>query len=859
MKSQFGKKLFVYIGALLSIVIVSAAFWVIYNTLQTISLADVKAQVHALPAESLILALMIAVSSYIAITGYDVIALNHIKREVEYSRAATAAFLASVFGNNIGFAMLTGTSIRYRIYSQIGLSAVEVAAVSSMCALTTILGMGVIFALAMVLQSGNELQTDLPFSPVLMHYAGWLILAVIAGYILYSKNKPLTINLRNWSIRLPASATIVKQILLATANLTLVALLIYVLLPSGTDVSFLAFLGVFALALIAGSASNVPGGIGVFESVILLGLPEISPAALLASILMFRVIYYLTPLVIASIMFTYHEMMRKKEHIEGIHDSTFDALHEFGPQILSMLVLVAGIILLLSGSIPVGFDRELLVLHIPLSVVELSHLFGAATGVCLFVAARGISRRLHAAFWLAVVLLITGMITSLFKGLGFREASALFLILSLLWYSRAQFYRKASLFEEGFPVEWVTLLSVTLVTTIWLGLFSFKDIVYSSDLWLQVGFDDDYSRFLRSIVFVLMVSAVITAYNLLRPDPLPQRPETDVLDKIRSILSNTKDTRSDLVLLGDKRILFSPSENSFLMYQIHGKSWAVLGNPVGDPTEFSDLIWRFRAMCDRYGGWPVFYLVDASQLSLFRDFNLSFEHIGDDAVIPLEHFSITLSLSTELQQVHERISAMGAQIDLIKSDALDQLMPELKAVSDSWLEMKDTNDTGYSRGFFDPYYIRNFECAVVRLNHRVIAFAVILETSERQEIGVDLKRCHQQAPSNIMDFLMIELMVLKKQQGYQQVNLGLAPPSGHRDDVLMSLLNRVGAFMYQPTQMIVAGENALRRQWFEMYKPIWVPKYLVSRGGSKTSRILRDLAKLSFPKTTELRSDTDEA
>ena len=206
---------------------------------------------------------------------------------------------------------------------------------------------------------------------------------------------------------------------------------------------------------------------------------------------------------------------------------------------------------------------------------------------------------MHSAFWLAVVLLITGMITSLFKGLGFREASALFLILTVLWYSRPQFYRKASLFEEGFPVEWVTLLSVTLVTTIWLGFFSFKNIDYSAGLWTQVGFDDDYSRFLRSILFVGLIGTIITAINLLRPDPLPQRPETDVLDKIRSILANSRDVKSNLVLLGDKRILFSPSENSFLMYQIYGKSWAVLGNPIGNQYEFSDLLWSFRALCDR--------------------------------------------------------------------------------------------------------------------------------------------------------------------------------------------------------------------------------------------------------------------
>ena len=857
MQSQFGKKLLVHIGALLSIAIASGAFWVIYHALQTISFTDIKAHLHGLPTEALILAFMIAVSSYFAITGYDVIALHHIRRDVPYSRAATAAFLASVFGNNIGFAMLTGTSIRYRIYSQIGLSAMEVAAVSSMCALTTILGMGVIYALAMVLQGSYGAQIDLPFSPLIMRYTGWIILMIIVGYFVYSKNKPLTIQLGSWSIRLPASSTISKQIILATVNLSLVAMLIYVLLPSGIGVTYIAFLGVFALALIAGSASNVPGGIGVFESVILLGLPQISPAALLASILMFRVIYYLTPLAFASIMFTYHEMMRKQEHIEGIQDSTFDLFHEFGPQIMSMLVLVAGIILLLSGSIPIGFDRDLLVLHIPLSVVEASHLLGAAAGVGLFIAARGISRRLHSAFWLAVILLMTGMVASLLKGLGFKEAIALFLILAVLWYSRSQFYRKATLFEEGFPVEWVTLLSVTLVVTIWLGLFSFKSIPYSSELWFQVGFDDDYSRFLRSIALVLVISLVMTAINLFRPDPLPQRPEADVLKRIRGIIANARDIRSNLVLLGDKRILFSPTENSFLMYQIYGKSWAVLGNPVGDPAEFSDLIWSFQALCDRYGGWPVFYLVDDAWLWLFQGFNLTFEHIGDDAVIPLTRFSTMQSLNTELQAIHQQISSMGAQLELVRGEALEQVMPDLKTVSDSWLAMKDTSETGYSRGFFDPYYIRNFECAVVRLNHRLIAFTVILETSAKQEAGLDLARYHQQAPAEIMDFLIIELMKVKAQQGYQRLNLGLAPPSQHGDD-WMTLLNRVGTFMYHSVQQTMAIDNIERRQWFEMYQPTWVPKYLVSRGGSRTSRVLRDLARLTFPKKTQFRTDSDD-
>ncbi|HFD12309.1 MAG TPA: DUF2156 domain-containing protein [Crenotrichaceae bacterium] len=134
----------------------------------------------------------------------------------------------------------------------------------------------------------------------------------------------------------------------------------------------------------------------------------------------------------------------------------------------------------------------------------------------------------------------------------------------------------------------------------------------------------------------------------------------------------------------------------------------------------------------------------------------------------------------------------------------------------------------------------------------------MLETSGNQEAGFDLMRCHQQAPSGIMEFLMIELIMLKQQQGCQQVNLGLVPLSSHGDDLLKSLLNRVATFMYQSTNMTMGMSNDERRQWFAMYQPRWVPKYLVSLGGNRTSRILRDVARLSFPKTTQLRSDLDE-
>lgn len=853
MTSQIGKKLIAYIGALLSVVIVCIALWVIYNTLHSIRLSDVIASLQQLSSFSILLGFAITALSYFTVTGYDVVALAHIKRRVPYPRAALSAFLASTFGNNIGFAILTGTSIRYRIYSHAGLSALDVAGVSSMCALTTILGMSFVFAFSMVVQTGDVQPTGIPIPIGFLQSAGALLLVAITGYVIVSAYKPLTLKTANWTLDLPSAPTALMQILLATTNLSLIATLIYVLLPEHTNTSYIAFLSVFALAVIAGSASNVPGGIGVFESVMLIGLPEIPPAALLGSILLFRCIYYLSPLTIAATLLVYHETTRQKRRLEELHGSVLDVLDEIGPHLMAIILMLAGVILLFSGSIPIGFDRNLSPVWVPLFLVEVSHLTGAAAGIGLLLLSRGISRRLASSFRLAAILLIVGMTTSLLKGFGYREAIVLGLILCLLWVTRPEFYKKASLFDEGLPVEWVSLLSIILAVTIWLGLFSFKGIPYSASLWWTFAYDNDYSRFLRSLLIVFGISATMTYINLFRPDPLPGLPETVILGKIRKILAAESSLRANLVLLGDKRILFNPTETAFIMYQIQSKSWVVLGDPVGPTEEHRDLIWSFRGLCDRYGAWPVFYMVDEKELPLFKEIDLSIEPIGDEAVMPLENFSLNGALRTELLNVYNRVKKLGARLEIVEDIALDRIIPELKAISDNWLKTKKTEEMGFSRGFFDKYYVRNFPCALIKINNRIIAFAMIWTTPNREEMGLDLMRYHEDAPKLVMDYLMIETMLWGKLMGFRGFNLGIAPLPGLKNHPLAPLWHRIGVLMYRPGD--TPGTIDEIRSEEEKYNPVWRPKYIVSPSGIKTLRILRDISRLISQRNVQVRAE----
>lgn len=841
--SQLKKKLFVHIGAFISLTIICLALWVMYDTLQTISLNDVVMHFRALPATSVLLAFVLTAASYFVVTGYDVVALKQINHPLPYPRAALSAFLASTFGNNIGFAILTGTSIRFRIYSQVGLSALEIAGVSTMCALTTILGMSTLFGVAMLFQPSELAQTAIPIPVELRHFAGGVVLILLIGYVVFSAYRPITLRTSNFSLRLPTATTTAAQIGLATLNLSLVATLIYALLSMHTDTGFITFLGVYIIALMAGSASNVPGGIGVFESVLLLGLPEIPPGALLGSILLFRCIYYLTPLGIAALTLAAHEAKHQQERIELIHDRTTDWLDAVGPQIMAIIVVFAGTVLLFSSTIPTMDVRATASqLFVPLPIMELSHLLASGSGVGLIILARGLSRRLDGCYQLTVKLMLIGIAASLLNGFSYRTALVLGLILIVLSYTRPEFHRKGSAYDQGFPAEWVSLLTAILASTVWLGLFAYKHVDYTSSLWWYFGYDANFSHFLRSMLVVFTVTGSVTIVNLLRPDPEPEVLPYDWLDNVRSIVANETNTRANLALLGDKRFLFSESGHGFIMYQVRGKSWIALCDPTGPQEEKEALLWRFRELCDRYGASPIFYLVDKDNEPLYKDLGMTLIHLGDDARVPLTGFSLGDPQRTHLRNTRNKMSKQGLSVEFVESDQVPLLLPDLKSVSDDWLTHQNTGEMSFSRGYFQPEYLVHFPCALVYRDQRLIAFAALWTSAHKEELSVDLLRFTSDVPEGIMAFLFVEIMLWGKAQRYQWFNLGMAPLQNLRGHPLEPLWHRAGSQLYRQIEHFLNLESL--RQFEEGFKPVWRPKHLAAPDVVSAPRVFWDIAKL---------------
>lgn len=841
-----------HLGALLSFTIVCLALWVLFHTLEEISVADVLKSFRDLTLSAILLAFLITALSYFVITGYDVLALHHIGRPLPYWRSGLAAFLASAFGNNIGFALVTGGSIRYRLYSQAGLTALEVAGVSTMCSLTSGMGMAFVLALSMAFASGDVTEAAIRLPVGLRRVIGAIMLIAMASYLVAAAIRPLSIRTRNWSLQLPSAGTALMQGTLATLEMLLVGSLIYVLLPDYPGQSFITFLGVFVLALMAGSMSNVPGGIGVFETVLLLGLPEVPPAALIGSVLLFRCIYFLVPLSLAALLFASYEAILQRTRFLQLHGITTDWLAEIGPQVMAVIVLSGGIILLLSGTIPADpTHHELLRTSLPLWVVELSHLLASAAGVGIILLARGITRRLRAAYVLTALLLGAGVVASYLKGLDFDEAVALGVILAILLPARREFYRGTSLYRQGFAAEWVSVLAALLAVTVWLGLFNYKQFGYEPGLWWTFSYEGDYARFLRSTFAVFAITGAAMVITLLQRDPELKFPDQTELERIRRIARNNPDTRANLALLGDKRLFVSDASDAFIMYQVQGRSWIALGDPIGPKNQRRKLLWAFRDLCDRHGGWPVFYLVDGEGLSLYVDLGLSLLKLGDEARVPLSEFSVLSVASAEVRNVHRQVRNQHVHFEMVASAQVPALIAELQEVSDGWLAHTRSQERGFSRGFFEARYVSRFPCAVVRQGNRIVAFAILWASRNKDELALDLMRYHPDAPQGIMDYLLVELMLGGKQRGYRWFNLGIAPLTSLDSHPLAPVWHRIGKLIYRQSEHF--GNIESLRRYEENFKPAWRPKYLASPGGLNLPRILYDVGRL-ISRGPELRA-----
>ena len=830
------------LGPVIAAALLTVAFWILHRELRAYHYADLSREIRELPPSRVLLALALTALDYLVLTGYDALGLRYARHPLAHHRVVFASFISYAVSNNLGFSLLTGASLRYRLYSRWGVPLGEIAKIVGFTATMIWLGVLAVGGIAFVVVP-LETPESLRLSITTLRPLGVILLALLGVYFALSIAHRQEFSIRGVRFAIPEPGMALAQVAVSSLDWLLASSVLYLLLPPGT-IAFPALVAVYVLGQSVGLISHVPGGVAVFESIVLLFLSPAIPAPQLVGILLvFRCIYYLIPLGIAATGLALYEARKLRGRLAPAAPIA-EWVSSLVPQVMAALVFLGGVILLLSGATPaVGGRLAWLDRVIPLAVIELSHLMASAAGVALLLLARGLQLRLTVAFHFAAALLFGGIALSLLKGLDYEEAAALALVLAGLWASRREFYRPSALLAERFTPGWLLAVAVVIGASVWLGFFSYKHVEYSDALWWRFSLGADAPRFLRATVGAVVLLGAVAAARLLRPArPEPDLPGTAELDRAIEVIRRSELSEANVALLADKALLFSDSGSSFIMYGVEGRSRVALGDPIGPENEQRELAWRFRELCDLHAAWPVFYEVSARTLSIYVDMGLTLSKLGEEARVALDGFSLEGGNRKSLRQSVRRVEKDGCTFEIVACEGVAPLLPELRAISEGWLAHKNVAEKGFSLGRFDEAYLRRFPVALVRRGGRVIAFANLWRAAPGTELSVDLMRHAEDAPNGVMEYLFVQLMLWGRDQGYRWFNLGMAPLAGMEAGRHARLWNQVGGLLFRH------GEHfynfAGLRQYKEKFDPVWEPRYLASPGGFVLARVVANVGVL---------------
>ena len=800
---------------------------------------DVRHAFHALTAWQIAAALGFTGASYFLLTLYDVLALRIIGRPLPYRTAALASLTSYTLSHNLGFALLTGGSARYRIYTAAGLEPAEIVRVIAVASVTFWSGVAAMAGTALIVHPAPLQFAGLAFDPAIQRMAGGLLIAALAIGIVMLGSGGGAISLWRWSFPRPSAGQALVQPLLAALDLAAASAALFVLVPGAPAEQFPIFFLGYALAMIAALVTHVPGGVGVFEAVMVAALPGTDQAALLAALILYRVIYYLLPLALAAVLLAVHERRRLKAPIHTAIGAAQMVMHGIAPTFLAAMVFLGGVVLLVSGSLPAIPARLHAVRHVlPLPFVEASHIAASLAGSGLLLLAPALFRRLDAAFLLTRALLLAGAAFSLAKGFDYEEATILLVMTGALQLARPAFYRRTALTAALSPGS-IAAIATCIALALWIGLFAYRHVDYQNDLWWQFAWNGDASRFLRAtfaIAILLICVGVSRLFGHARPRVLPG--DTDVAAS-QAALAHSPRTDALLALTGDKRFLRSSSGEALVMYQLQGRSWIVMGDPVGPKEEWPDLLWRMREMADAAQGRLLLYQIGMETMPIAIDLGLQLVKYGEEARVALSTSTLDGIDMKSLRHAERRAQREGAGFEIVPAAQVPALMAELRAVSDGWLAAKGQTEKAFSVGRFDPAYMTRFDCAVVRHEGAIVAFANVWATASREELSVDLMRHAGAMPYGTMDFLFVQLMKWGKAQGYRWFNLGLAPLSGIEARRLAPVWARIGGLLYRHGDAFYSFEGL--RAYKEKFAPVWEPRYIAAPHGLGLARALIDL------------------
>jgi phosphatidylglycerol lysyltransferase len=829
--------------------------WLLYRELGELPLPDIQSTLLAVPTLPALGVAALALLS-VAFTGFvDFLVARWLKLGIGARDIFRLAFVANSMANTLNLSGAMGASIRLMGLSGFKVQMSRSAALIGMQALSLLCGLSLLVIVtlstsAMPLTSGTVQR--------------WVATAVLIAAALYL---PLYFfltsrrRLMRWlptdvglpPLRLKIELTIVSFIdwLLAAGTLYICIYL------SGEHVKPGLLLGSFAGAGVLGLVSQVPGGLGVFDGLILLALTEAGydKASIFSGLLLFRIAYYLVPLLVALYMGS--EMLttqlpllvrlRKRlagHPLFGVIGLPVTLLADFGTRLLAVLTFGAGAMQLASAAIPsVREHIELVRDTLPVLAVESSNWFSVLSGVLLLGLARGIDGRLRIAYRGAQWLLLISAALAITKGLHFGEALFLLIVAGLLRARKRVFTRSAMTLTSARTMGWYTGLIVCVLVFFAIGVVQ----VLGDDSFdlFYFGHGEHTSRVGRGLAAAALglgLYLIWQVFAVKRPHlRYPDHPE---LERARDLYKKHGGGEfAHLTFMGDKHLFWAADHQAVIAYGSVRDRLVALGSPSGTDTGIDRAILDFRHFADAQDRVPIFYEVLEPDLSRYHDHGFDLFKLGELALVNLSEFSLAGKRWEDLRQASNRADKEKLTFTLVYPPFDTGLMSDLERVSDAWLADKGGTEKSFSLGAFEPLYLEWSPIGLVHRDGELIAFANVLPPyGPGGHASVDLMRHTSDAPRSTMDYLFAKVMQWAKDEGYEIFSLGMAPLSRVGDNPYARANERLAAIAFRYGNRFYNYQGV--RKYKDKFKPEWVGAYLAYPRGLWLPALLIDISAL---------------
>lgn len=806
--------------------------YALYHLLAPLKIHDLMAELRAIAPPTIGIALMGTALGYLSLIAFDASALRFLGKSVPRASVLLGGFLGYAVGNTVGLSAISGGTIRYRIYNAYGLDGYDVAKIAAFSSISYGFGATIIGLAALAFHpEGLEGIINLPTARLRMIAIASLLAIGLLLMVLGSRNAPL--KFWKWQIALPSPGVMSLQILITLAEVLAGGFVLYTLLPI-SELSFYAFIVTFTIATMAGVISHVPGGVGVFETIIIAALPAGTPIdQAVAGVLLFRIVYYLLPFILALVLLALTEAfvhIQPQRFANSALAPVLNAARGFAPSAITFLVFASGVYLLVAGHLTDARDvAEDIELILPLAILAGPKFVTSLVGAGLIGLSLGLWYRLWLGYWLLNAAMLAGAVLAYIYGHDIDRSLYLIALLFLYYPFRGDFFRRSRL-PQLFQSR--RQLILILLTALGLGLSVYFLVLDPHDLaqaWWQTPIDAQGGFDLRG--FVVTLSALLFlgfVFLAMRPRHGVTEPaEPSALKRASRIIDEFGHARDRLGLTGDKNLMFAANDRAVIAFGKQGRSWVALGAPIGANDAKTELMWDFVDAARRAGARPIFYEagVDFVPLALELGFNLF--KMGEEAIVNLENFSLDGGERKKLRTNFHRAGREGLRLEILDPPHSHALLAELRAISDHWLEAQKAGEKAFSVGQFDTEYLAHTPIARVTLGAQAVAFANVLLAAKDGSAAIDLMRYNDAAPPETMTFLFTALMLHYRDAGFRRFSLGMAPLSGFDNRAGAGLWTRFGAIVFEHGNRFYSFEGL--RQFKSKFDPEWQPRYLITK------------------------------